>query len=67
MVSVIFDYLCLIMGGSRGGGRGQGVQTPPLKNHKNIGFLSSYDWSGFLKMTKFGSSQKKNVAKLDPL
>ena len=27
------------MGGSRGGG-GQGVRTP-LKNHKNIGFLSN--------------------------
>ena len=23
------------------GGGGQGVQTPPLKNHKNIGFLSN--------------------------
>ena len=29
----------LFMGGSRGGG-GQGVRTPPpLKNHKNRGFL----------------------------
>ena len=27
------------MGGSRGGGRGSG--PPPLKNHKNIGFLSN--------------------------
>ena len=27
------------MCGSRGGG--QGVRTPPLKNHKNIGFLSN--------------------------
>ena len=26
------------MGGSRGGDRGSG---PPLKNHKNIGFLSN--------------------------
>ena len=30
------------MGGSRGGGGEQGVQTPPpLKNHKNKGFLSN--------------------------
>ena len=28
------------MCGSRGGGGGQGVRTP-LKNHKNIGFLSN--------------------------
>ena len=29
---------CRPMGGSRGG---QGVRTPTLKNHKNIGFLSN--------------------------
>ena len=30
-------------GGGGGGGGGQGVRTPPhpLKNHKNIGFLSN--------------------------
>ena len=28
------------MGGSRGGDRGSGP-PPPLKNHKNIGFLSN--------------------------
>ena len=28
---------------SREGGGGQGVRTPPLKNHKNIGFLSNTD------------------------
>ena len=29
------------MGGVRGGGGGQGVRTPPLKIHKNIGLSSN--------------------------
>ena len=33
--------LIAVMCGSRGGGGGQGVRTPPLKNHKAIGFLSN--------------------------
>ena len=41
------------MCGSRGG-RGQGVRTPPLKNHKNIGFSSSID-PDLLKFTKLPS------------
>ena len=28
-------------GGGGGGGGGQGVRKTPLKNHKNIGFLSN--------------------------
>ena len=39
----VLDALCKYqpnyMGGSRGGGGGQGVKTPLLKNHKNKGFL----------------------------
>ena len=29
------------MYGCRGGGGGAGGENPPLKNHKNIGFLSN--------------------------
>ena len=29
------------LGGSRGGGGGAGVRTPPLKNHNTIGFPSN--------------------------
>ena len=29
------------MGGSGGGGGGTGGSDPPLKNHKNLGFLSN--------------------------
>ena len=42
-----FDYIINIMGGSRAGYRGSG---PPLKNHKNIGFLSNTG-PGPLKIT----------------
>ena len=37
MMSIIFDYLCLIMGGSIGGTGGLEMK----KNHKNIVFLSN--------------------------
>ena len=40
------------MSGSRGGG---GVPDPPLKNHKNIGFLSNY-----------GPDPLKNYAATEP-
>ena len=36
--SITFDSF--LMSGSRGGGRGGRGSRPPLKNHKNIGFLS---------------------------
>ena len=45
-------FVAQIMRGSNGGGGGQG-DVPPLKNHKNIGFLSNT-----------GPDPKKNKKKL---
>ena len=47
---VLFGYMC----GSRGGGGGQGVRTPPLENYKNIWFLSNTGPDP-LKITKIPS------------
>ena len=39
-IAILDIFVAKIMRGSKGGG-GQGDLPPPLKNHKNIGFLSN--------------------------
>ena len=41
---IVYEYLCQAAWADPEGGQGSGP-PPPLKNHKNIGFLSNTGWN----------------------